>query len=87
MMLMLMLCALLLLLQVPYDLFPSGYLTVMLAQGYNNTGIYGGLSATIEEEMTRAAWTHLLMQSPWGERAAAVRSGGRGASGLEVVHA
>jgi hypothetical protein len=54
---------------LPYDTFPlSGYLTVMLQEGYNGTW-----APAIGELTRRAAWTHLLMQSPWGE----VPTGGR----------
>ena len=54
---------------LPYDTFPvSGYLTVMLREGYN-----GSHAPLLEEVTARAAWTHLLMQSPWGE----IPTGGR----------
>jgi hypothetical protein len=54
---------------LPYDTFPlSGYLTVMLQEGYNGTW-----APTIRELTRRAAWTHMLMQSPFGE----VPTGGR----------
>jgi hypothetical protein len=54
---------------LPYDTFPtSGYLTTMLREGYD-----GEWMATLNETTTRAAWSHLLMQSPWGE----IPTGGR----------
>jgi len=54
---------------LPYDTFPiSGYLTVMLKEGYNLTW-----APFINETVTRGAWSHMLMQSPWGE----IPTGGR----------
>jgi hypothetical protein len=54
---------------LPYDTFPSsGYLTVLLHEGYNGT-----FAPIIAELMERAAWSHLLMQSPIGE----IPTGGR----------
>lgn len=54
---------------LPYDTFPtSGYLTVMLKEGYNGTW-----APVLRELTSRAAWTHLLMQSPYGE----IPTGGR----------
>lgn len=54
---------------LPYDTFPvSGYLTVILREGYNGTH-----APLLAEVTRRAAWTHMLMQSPWGE----VPTGGR----------
>jgi len=48
-------------------------MTVMLAQGFNDSAVYGDASSELSELMRRAAWTHLLMQSPWGE----IPTGGR----------
>lgn len=56
---------------LPYDTFPLKYIAVMLAQGYG-TGNYT-YSGVTTELMARAAWTHLLQQSPRGE----VMTGGR----------
>ena len=54
---------------LPYDTFPtSGYLTVLLKEGYNGT-----FAPFLRELTRRAALTHLLMQSPWGE----IPTGGR----------
>ena len=54
---------------LPYDTFPSsGYLTVLLREGYS--GVHAPF---LREMMRRAALTHLLMQSPWGE----IPTGGR----------
>ncbi len=54
---------------LPYDTFPiSGYLTVMIKEGYNGTH-----APLIAEATRRGAWTHMLMQSPWGE----IPTGGR----------
>ena len=54
---------------LPYDTFPvSGYLTVMLREGYNGTW-----APLLKEITRRGAWTHMLMQSPWGE----IPTGGR----------
>lgn len=54
---------------LPYDTFPSsGYLTVLLHEGYNGT-----FAPIISELMQRAVWSHLLMQSPSGE----IPTGGR----------
>ena len=54
---------------LPYDTFPSsGYLTVLLREGYNGTH-----APFLREMMRRAALSHLLMQSPWGE----IPTGGR----------
>ncbi len=53
----------------PYDTFPvSGYLTVLLREGYNGT-----FAPFLRELTRRAALSHLLMQSPWGE----IPTGGR----------
>ena len=54
---------------LPYDTFPtSGYLAVLLREGYNGTH-----APFIAEMVRRAALSHLLMQSPWGE----IPTGGR----------
>ena len=54
---------------LPYDTFPtSGYLTVLLKEGYNGT-----FAPFLRELTRRAALSHLLMQSPWGE----IPTGGR----------
>lgn len=54
---------------LPYDTFPvSGYLTVMLREGYNLSH-----APLLQEATMRAGWTHMLMQTPWGE----IPTGGR----------
>jgi hypothetical protein len=54
---------------LPYDTFPtSGYLVTMLREGYNGTW-----APLLREITRRAGWTHLLMQSPFGE----IPTGGR----------
>ena len=53
------------------DTFPLKYLAVMLSQGYA-TGNFQ-YSAILSTLLDRAAWTHMLQQSPRGE----VMTGGR----------
>jgi len=54
---------------LPYDTFPtSGYLTMLMREGYN-----GSFAPFLTEFNRRAAYTHLLMQSPKGE----IPTGGR----------
>ena len=54
---------------LPYDTFPtSGYLTVLLREGYNGT-----FQPFLRELTRRAALSHLVMQSPFGE----IPTGGR----------
>jgi hypothetical protein len=54
---------------LPYDTFPtSGYVTVLLREGYNGT-----FEPFLSEITRRAAWSHMLMQSPRGE----IPTGGR----------
>lgn len=49
----------------------------MVRAGYNTSSTLPGApwpaAADLQELMRRAAWTHLLMQSPWGE----ILTGGR----------
>ena len=61
---------------LPYDTFPLKYMTVLVRGGYNTSSKSGGpwpWAADMQELTRRAGWTHLLMQSPWGE----VMTGGR----------
>ena len=54
---------------LPYDTFPvSGYLTVLMREGYN-----GKFASLLTELNRRAAFSHLIMQSPMGE----IPTGGR----------
>ena len=54
---------------LPYDTFPvSGYLTVLMREGYNGT-----FAPLLTELNRRAAFSHLIMQSPMGE----IPTGGR----------
>jgi len=54
---------------LPYDTFPtSGYLTMLLREGYDGT-----FAPFLRELTRRAALSHLLMQSPFGE----IPTGGR----------
>jgi len=54
---------------LPYDTFPtSGYLTMLLREGYNGT-----FAPFLRELTRRAALSHLVMQSPFGE----IPTGGR----------
>jgi hypothetical protein len=48
-------------------------MTVLLQQGFNDTSKYGPEAANLAELMRRSAWTHMLVQSPWGE----IPTGGR----------
>jgi hypothetical protein len=50
---------------MPYDTFAVKYMAVMCAQGYH-TG-FDHSAHICDEIVPRAAWTHLLLQSPWGE--------------------
>ena len=55
---------------IPYSIFPvGGYFTVLLKEGYNGT-----FAPLIREITRRAALTHLLMQSPWGDMPTGGRS-------------
>ena len=51
--------------------FPDKYLSVLVRTGYNTTSSLPGapwpFAADMQELMRRASWTHLVMQSPWGE--------------------
>ena len=54
-----------------YDAFGSSYVALLLAEGYNGTGVYAPYLGPI---MERGAWTHAAYQSPIGEQPVGGRS-------------
>lgn len=54
-----------------YDAFGSSYPAVLLAEGYNSTGMYKDYLAEIQ---TRGVWTRAAYQSPLGEQPVGGRS-------------
>ena len=54
-----------------YDAFATSYVAVLLAEGYNATGVYASYLGPI---MERGVWTHAAYQSPIGEQPVGGRS-------------